>query len=151
MSMNFQMLGNYWLKVPRPVFTIATTIAYAACAIGGRNMLYQIFKNFLPLIGYWIVIWLTIVIEQHIFFNRGREYDWTMWNNRQKLPIGIAAGIAFLVGWAGAIVGMDQTYFAGPLAKSAPGNCELGIWLGAGFTAVVYPPLRFLETRIIRR
>lgn len=110
MSMNFQMLGNYWRKVPRPVFTIITTVIYAACAIGGRNMLYQIFKNFLPLIGYWIVIWLTIVIEQHILFNRGKEYDWTIWNNRQKLPVGIAAGLAFLIGWAGAIVGMVSVY-----------------------------------------
>ena len=175
MSMNFQMLGNYWQKIPRPVFTVLTTVIYAGCAIGGRNSLYSIFKNFLPLIGYWIIIWFMVVIEHDLFFQRGRDYDWSIWNNRRKLPVGIAAGIAFLVGWAGAIVGMvrvshrlphndifffffffsnftqDQTYYTGPVAKAAPGNCELGVWLGAGFTAVAYPPLRMLELRFIGR
>lgn len=85
MSMNFQMLGNYWSKIPRPVFTILTTVIYAACAIGGRNSLYPIFKNFLPLIGYWIIIWFIIVVEQDLLFYRGKGYDWSLWNNRQKL------------------------------------------------------------------
>lgn len=168
MSMNFQMLGNFWQRIPRPVFTIITTVIYAGCAIGGRNSLYQIFGNFLPLIGYWVVIWLMIVIEQDVLFNRGREYDWSIWNNRRKLPVGIAAGVSFLVGWVGAIVGMvstlyhnhmvpfdlqiqNQTYYTGPVAKAVTGGCELGIWLGAGFTILAYPPLRMLELRFIDR
>ena len=106
MAMNFQMLGDFWLKIPRPVFTSFTTVIYTSCAIGGRNSLYEIFKNFLPLMSYWIVIWLTIVTEENLLFNRGRGYDWSAWNNRQKLPVGVAAGIAFLVGWVGAVIGM---------------------------------------------
>lgn len=109
MAMNFQMLGDFWLKIPRPVFTALTTAIYASCAMGGRDSLYQIFRNFLPLMGYWIVIWLTIVVEQDLLFNRGRHYDWSLWNNRQKLPVGVAAGAAFIVGWAGALIGMVST------------------------------------------
>lgn len=45
----------------------------------------------------------------------------------------------------------DQAYYTGPIAKSVTGNCELGVWLGAGFTAVAYPPLRMLELRFIQR
>jgi len=33
------------------------------------------------------------------------------------LPIGIAAFSAFLVGWVGAILCTDQTYFVGPIAR----------------------------------
>lgn len=106
MAMNFQMLGEVWSKVPRPIFTIGSTIIYTACAIGGRNFLYQIFKNFLPLIGYWIIIWFTIAVEEDVLFNRCRGYDWTIWNDWRKLPVGVAAGVSFLIGWAGAIVGM---------------------------------------------
>lgn len=106
MAMNFQMLGDFFSKVPRPVFTVLTTVIYTSCAMGGRDSLYEIFKNFLPLVGYWIVIWLVIVVEEDLIFNRGRGYDWSAWNNRRKLPVGIAAGVAFLVGWAGAIAGM---------------------------------------------
>jgi purine-cytosine permease-like protein len=109
MAMNFQMLGNFWCKVPRPVFTTVSTAIYTACAIGGRDSLYQIFKNLVPLIGYWIVIWFTIFVESDLMFNRDRQYDWSVWNNPQKLPVGFAATVAFLIGWGGAIVGMVCT------------------------------------------
>jgi hypothetical protein len=33
------------------------------------------------------------------------------------LPTGIAALSAFIVGWVGAILCMDQTYFVGPMAR----------------------------------
>lgn len=106
MSMNFQMLGDVWLKVPRPVFTSLSTVIYTACAIGGRDSLYEVFSNFLPLICYWTIIWFTIVLEQDLLFNRGTGYDWSAWNDRKRLPSGFAASLAFLIGWAGAIVGM---------------------------------------------
>lgn len=106
MAMNFQMLGDMWRRIPRPVFTIFTTVVYMSCAIGGRNFLYDIFKNFLPLIGYWVVIWFTISVQEDIIFRRCKRYDWSAWNNKEKLPVGIAATSAFLIGWAGAIVGM---------------------------------------------
>jgi purine-cytosine permease-like protein len=106
MGMNFQMLGGFFQKVPRPVFTTISTVIYTACAMGGRNSLYQIFKGFLPLIGYWVIIWIAIVVEEDVLFRRKSGYDWTAWNNPQKLPKGIAAGVSFLIGWAGAILGM---------------------------------------------
>lgn len=97
MAMNFQMLGDFWLRIPRPAFTILTTMVYTACAMGGRDSLYEIFKNFLSLVGYWIVIWLVIVVEEDVLFNRGKEYDWSAWNNRQMLPAGIAAGMVSVI------------------------------------------------------
>ncbi|PWY83085.1 putative purine-cytosine permease [Aspergillus sclerotioniger CBS 115572] len=150
-GLNFQMLGNVWLRVPRPVFTSISTLIYTACAIGGRNSLYEISKNFIPLIGYWVIIWFTIVVEQDVLFNRGRPYDWSLWNNWLKLPVGVAASIAFLVGWVGAIVGMDQAYYTGPVARAIPGGCDLGIWLGLSFTAFAFPPFRLLELKLIGR
>ncbi|KAL3480150.1 hypothetical protein BJX99DRAFT_267108 [Aspergillus californicus] len=151
MAMNFQMLGDYWCKVPRPVFTTVSTIIYTACAIGGRDSLYEIFNNLVPLIGYWVVIWFTIVVESDILFERGRHYDWSAWNKPEKLPMGFAATAAFLIGWAGAIVGMDQVWYTGPIAGTIAGGCDLGIWLGLGFTALAFPPLRMLELRVVGR
>ncbi|KAL2818990.1 hypothetical protein BDW59DRAFT_181816 [Aspergillus cavernicola] len=151
MAMNFQMLGDCWCKVPRPVFTTASTVIYTACAIGGRDSLYAIFNNLVPLIGYWIIIWFTIVVESDLIFNRGVDYDWSAWNNPQKLPVGFAATAAFLIGWAGAIIGMDQVYYTGPIAESIAGGCDLGLWLGLGFTALAFPPLRKLEFCMVGR
>jgi purine-cytosine permease-like protein len=106
MGMNFQMLGGIFWRVPRPIFTTLATVVYTACAMGGRNSLYEVFKGFLPLIGYWVMIWLVIVIEEDVFFRRLKGYDWSAWNSPQRLPVGIAAGVSFVVGWAGAIIGM---------------------------------------------
>lgn len=106
MGMNFQMLGRFFEKVPRPIFTTLSTVIYMACAMGGRNSLYEVFKSMLPLIGYWVMMFLVIILEEDILFRRTRGYDWSAWNDPQRLPLGIAAGIAFLIGWAGAIVGM---------------------------------------------
>ncbi|GKZ72428.1 hypothetical protein AnigIFM50267_008792 [Aspergillus niger] len=150
-GLNFQMLGEMWLRVPRPVFTTVSTLIYASCAIGGRNSLYEIFGNLMPLIGYWVIIWFTIVVEQDVLFNRGKVYDWTDWNNWLKLPVGVAASTAFLIGWVGAIVGMNQAYYIGPVSRAIPGGCDLGIWLGLGFTALAFPPFRMLELKIIGR
>ncbi|KAJ5620057.1 hypothetical protein N7510_004041 [Penicillium lagena] len=144
MGMNFQMLGRCWQKIPRPIFTTLSTVIYTGCAMGGRNALYEVFKGFLPLIGYWVIIWFTIVIEEDLLFRRKRGYDWSAWDQREKLPIGIAAGISFLVGWVGAIVGMSQSYCTGPIAQLS-NDADLGLWLGAGFTAVTFPALRALE------
>ncbi|GKZ36519.1 hypothetical protein AbraIFM66950_007637 [Aspergillus brasiliensis] len=150
-GLNFQMLGEMWLRVPRPVFTTVSTLIYASCAIGGRNSLYEIFGNLMPLIGYWVIIWFTIVVEQDVLFTRGKGYDWTVWNNWRALPLGVAAGTAFLIGWVGAIVGMNQAYYTGPVSRAIPGGCDLGLWLGLGFTALVFPPFRMLELKLIGR
>lgn len=45
----------------------------------------------------------------------------------------------------------NQAYYTGPVAQAVTGGCELGIWLGAGFTIFAYPPLRMLELRFIDR
>jgi purine-cytosine permease-like protein len=173
MGMNIQMIGGKFGKVPKPVFTTVATVIYASCAMGGRNQLYEVFKSFLPLIGYWVMIFVVIVFEEDMIFRRNRGYDWSQWNCRDKLPMGIAAAVTFLIGWAGAIVGMvslvllltgryhpfiasaniqmqSQAYYIGPIAQLA-GDADLGLWLAAGFTAVFFPPLRALELLFIGR
>lgn len=110
MGMNFQMLGGVFQRVPRPVFTTVATVVYTACAMGGRNQLYEVFKGFLPLIGYWVIMWLVIILEEDLIFRRTKGYDWTQWNNRQYLPTGYAATLAFMIGWAGAVIGMVSIF-----------------------------------------
>lgn len=106
MGMNFQMLGGIFGKVPRPIFTTLATVIYAACAMGGRDSLYEVFKGFLPLIGYWVIMFVVIALEEGLIFRRTKGYDWDAWNCRARLPVGLAAGGSFLIGWIGAVIGM---------------------------------------------
>ena len=66
--------------------------------------------------GYWVAIWIVITWEEQLIFRRQRGYDWTAWNQQEKLPLGLAALAAFLVGWAGAILCMAQVWYVGPIA-----------------------------------
>ncbi len=116
-GIDFQVLGRTAQKVPRFIWNTFGVIIYTVCALAGRDHLSEIFTNFLALMGYWLAIWIAIVLEEHIIFRRRAGYDWTIWDQQQKLPLGIAATIAFLVGWAGAILCMAQVWYIGPIAK----------------------------------
>lgn len=102
-GVDFQTLGRYALKVPRFVWNTVGVVIYTVCALAGRNHLSEIFTNFLALMGYWLAIWFAIMLEEHFIFRRKRGYRWDAWNDPKQLPIGAAALLAFLVGWAGAI------------------------------------------------
>ena len=151
-ALGFQVIGGPLPRVPRWFLVCVAVIISLVCALGGRDSLFEIFENFLALMGYWVTIFLSIVIEEHLLFRRNRGFDWTAWNDRRRLPLGLAALAAFLVGWAGAIISMDQIYFLGPIAKMiGEDGSDLGIWVGSGFTLMVYPPLRALEYRFVGR
>jgi NCS1 nucleoside transporter family len=111
-----QILGRWASAIPRVIWNTIGVIIYTVCALAGREHLAEIFTNFLALMGYWVSIWMAIVLEEVLVFRRKRGFNWAMWNRPGKLPIGIAALIAFVVGWTGAILGMAQVWYIGPIA-----------------------------------
>ena len=151
-SLGFQVLGRYLQRIPRWAISCVCVLIYTACALGGRNHLFDIFENFLALMGYWVTIFLTIMLEEHLIFRRTRGFNWADWADRSKLPLGLAAFTAFVIGWVGAILCMYQIYYVGPIAKLAsPYGADLGIWVGSGWAMLVFPPLRWLELKKIGR
>ena len=139
-GIDFQLLARFAQKVPRFIWNTCGVIIYTVCALAGRNNLAEIFTNFLALMGYWVAIWVVVQLEEQVLFrrraggrtqaedgesagvsarmaDRGLGYDWTAWNQQDKLPVGLAALAAFLVGWAGAILCMAQVWYIGPIAS----------------------------------
>ena len=111
-ALGCQVLGRYGKVIPRYVWVCVIVAIYFICAIAGRNSLFDIFENFLALMGYWVMIFVSIVLEEHLIFRRGVRQEW----------------------------------YAGPLAETVGDTgSDLGIWVGCGFTLIVFPPLRFLE------
>lgn len=150
-SLGFQIMGRHLATMPRWFWSCVGVLIYTACALGGRNNLFTIFENFLALMGYWVTIYLTIAVEEHLFF-RSQGFNWDAWADPSKLPIGIAALIAFLVGWAGAIVSMYQVWYVGPIAKLVGAfGTDLGIWVGVSWAMLVFPPLRWWELKKFQR
>jgi len=104
-GVDFQILATWIARIPRVFLNTLIVVIYTVCAIAGRDHLAEIFTNFLALMGYFVAIWIAIQLEEHLIFRwwGGRGWNWAVWDDRSKLPVGIAALIAFLVGWAGAV------------------------------------------------
>lgn len=149
-ALTIQVLGRYAKAIPRWVWCVFITLIELVCSVAGRNHLFNIFENFLPIMSYWVCPWITIALEEHLLFHviRGVPFDWTAWEDKKRLPIGAAALFAWLVGWAGAIIGMQQIWYQGPVALKIGGyGGDIGAWMSIAFAGIVYPGLRYLELR----
>ena len=149
-ALSIQTLGRYAKATPRWLWCVVITVIELVCSVAGRNHLFGIFQNFLPIMSYWVCPWLTIAVEEHLLFHklRGMPFNWAAWEDKKQLPVGAAALFAWLVGWAGAIIGMEQVWYHGPVASLVGGyGGDIGAWMAIGFTGVVYPGLRWLELK----
>ncbi|MCJ1246886.1 hypothetical protein MMC30_004097 [Trapelia coarctata] len=120
-GVDFQLLARWAQRVPRWAWNTVGVVIYTVCALAGRDNLAVIFTNFLALMGYWVAVWIAMTVEENLLFRRGRiggakGWNWDDWNTREKLPLGLAALAAFLVGWAGSILCMAQVWYHGPIA-----------------------------------
>lgn len=153
-ALGCQVMGRYPKVVPRWVWSCVLIAIELVLALAGREHLFVIFQNFLALMGYWIEFMICIVVQEHLIFRRPGGprgvIDWTRWEDKSYLPIGWAALAAFLLGWLGAVLGMYQIWYVGPLAELA-GLSDVGVWVGCGFALVSFPPLRYIELRMIGR
>ncbi|KAL8810884.1 MAG: hypothetical protein Q9200_002232 [Gallowayella weberi] len=149
-ALALQVLGRYPKAIPRWILSIFITMIELICSVAGRDHLFAIFENFLPIMSYWVVPWVTIFLEEHLIFHklRGVPFDWAAWEDKKQLPVGAAALFAWLVGWAGAIIGMSQYWYTGPVASKIGGSGgDIGAWLSIAFAGAVYPGLRYLELK----
>ena len=153
-ALTAQVLGRYAKAIPRWVWCVVIMLIELVCSVVGRNHLFNIFEDFLPIMSYWVSPWIAIALEEHLLFHvlRGVPFDWTAWEDKKKLPIGAAALFAWLFGWAGAIVGMDQAWYQGPIASKIGGyGGDIGAWMSIAFACITYPPLRYLELKMFGR
>ena len=149
-GVDFQTLGVNFEKIPRVIWNTLGVIIFTVCAIAGRAHLAEIFTNFLALMGYWVSIWIAILLEEHLIFRkwRGLGWNWDAWDDHRKLPVGLAALVAFLVGWAGSILSMAQVWYIGPFAAQVGEyGGDMGNYVGFSWAGIVFPGLRWLELR----
>jgi purine-cytosine permease-like protein len=92
-----------WLQaIPRPFIVVLGTIVYVVLAIAGFNHFQTLLDAMLVLLGYWLVIYSTVVIEEHLIFRGGKwsNYDPDRIRDLRALPVGIAAFLALVAGSA---------------------------------------------------
>ena len=153
-AISFQQLSRPFGRVPRFIWTLFCFALILALAIGGRQKLNTYLQDFLSLLGYWCTSYAVILFEEHYIFRKGNfdNYDLEGWNDPARLPLGIGASVAFILGVVAWCMGMDETWFIGPLAKLIG---DAGGDIANEFTFVVtalsYIPARYLELKYFGR
>ncbi|TYJ55249.1 hypothetical protein B9479_004079 [Cryptococcus floricola] len=159
MGLSVSVVANWLAAVPRLVWPFVITGIYIPIAIVGANHFASSLEHFLNVLGYWLAIYATVVIEEHIIFRKSNYDNYhaaESWNRSDKLPMGLAAIFAGCCGVAGAVLGMAQAWFIGPIGAKVGGTADpyggdVGWILAAVFTGIVYPGARILERKWTRR
>lgn len=148
-----QLVGDYFHAVPRLIWSFLAMGAALALAVAGHDHLSDLISNFCSLLGYWSVCFAVILFLEDQWFRRIDGYDVHVWDSPKGLPVGIAAVLTLIIGYCvGAVLGMDQTWFVGPIAKAFGGiGGDVGTYLCFAISIVVYWPLRTVEKRITKR
>lgn len=149
LALTTQALHPWMQAIPRPFIVVLGTIAYIILSIAGVNHFVNWLDTLLVLLSYWLAIYTTIVLEEHLIFRRGKwsNYDPDRIGDWKVLPVGIAAFVALGAGVAGFILGMAQTWYIGVLAKKIEPmfGGDIGFELAAAFSGIVYPIARYFE------
>ncbi|KAL7414901.1 putative cytosine-purine permease [Mrakia frigida] len=159
MGLSISVTSTAIARLPRLIWPIVITGVYVPIAIVGAKSFAVSLENFMAIIGQWLAIFCTVVLEEHFIFRKGnfKNYDaeWT-WNDPKAVPMGFGALAAFCAGVIGAWSGMSQVWYIGPIGKLVGGDAnpyggDVGFILAAAFAGVVFPGARYLEKRYIGR
>ncbi|KAK8079716.1 hypothetical protein PG997_007534, partial [Apiospora hydei] len=141
-------------RVPRFIWTLVCFAAILGLALGGREQLNAYLQNFLSLLGYWCTSYFVVMFVEHWVYRGGDfgNYDLEAWNDPSKLPLGIAALAAFLLGVVAWIMGMVETWYVGPVGKLiGSSGGDVANEFAFVVTLVTYLPARWLELKIVGR
>lgn len=152
-AISFQQVARPFALIPRFIWTLFCFAAILALALGGREELNTYLEDFLSLLGYWCTSYTIILCQEHVIFRKGsfENYDLEGWNDPSRLPHGIAALTAFLLGVVAWCMGMDETWFVGPLAKLIGEGGDVANEFTFVVTFLAYPPARYLELKYFGR
>ncbi len=159
LGLSVQVLGGWWQRVPRYLWTLIGAIVYVIFAIAIAGNFNETLASFLLLVAYWLGPWAIILIVEHFIIRKGR-YNVEDWNNPRRLPIGWAAMVSMLIGLFGVFLGFAQvitlngvqhpiTGFVGGLINK-PFGMDVGFELGVVLSLVAYLILRPIELRADR-
>ncbi|EXJ80554.1 hypothetical protein A1O1_08700 [Capronia coronata CBS 617.96] len=148
-SLSIQLWGRHFMAVPRFVWNTLLAAISLGLGWGGRHSLESIISNFLSLLGYWTICFgVVLAIEAFWFRPRLGGYDIEGWQDQSRMPLGLAGCVTLAIAIGISFLGMDQTWFIGPVAKPIGSS---GGDVGNYFVLVVvlfsYPVLRHLEIK----
>lgn len=152
-ALSIQALWTGFERVPRALWTVVVAALWIIGGCFGHDEFPNILQGLLGLISYWIAFYTAIMLWEFAWFRHPRGplkgLDLTAYNDKTKLPIGFGGILGICAGIGGAVVGMDATYYVGPIARKigAEGG-DVGFQMAAAMSGIVYPIARYAEIRI---
>lgn len=149
-TLNFQILIPYLVRVPRFVFSILMLAVVIPVSVVAARSFFDSLQNFIGVIGYWSAAFVAIIIVEHLVFRRrcADPYPIDSWDVAAELPTGIAALAAGALSFALIIPCMSEVWYTGPLAETTG---DIGFEVAFVLSAVLYLPFRALEVKILGR
>jgi len=146
LALSIQVLGGWFQRVNRVVWTLVGSLIYVIIGIAAADKFSQTLESFLLLVAYWLGPWSIILILEHFIFRQG-IYNVDDWNTPRKLPNGWAALVSLFIGLFGVYLGAAQEKFVGPIAGlvNQPFGIDIGFELGAIMAGIAYLLLRRIE------
>ncbi|KAI9373903.1 permease for cytosine/purines, uracil, thiamine, allantoin-domain-containing protein [Aspergillus egyptiacus] len=146
-SLNFQLLLPFLVRIPRFVFSILYTAVLIPVSIAAAKSFFINLENFLYVIAYWSAAFVSVVAVEHFVFRAGdcSRYDAGNWDQPKQLPSGLAALAAMALSFGLIVPCMGQVWFTGPIAETTG---DIGFEIALVLAGGLYLPLRWLERRI---
>ncbi len=143
-ALSTQVLGLR--NIRRWILTIVGAVAYVALALYIGNDFNAKLEGFLLVIAYWLGAWNAVVLLEHFVFRKGK-YPVEDYETGSKLPVGIAAIVAMVIGLGVAALGVNQAATFGYEGVLSPkiGDADIGFPLAIIVTGVIYFALRRWE------
>ncbi|KAF8169002.1 cytosine-purine permease [Mycena galopus ATCC 62051] len=145
MGLSISVVAVWLAKVPRLLWPIFITAIYIPIAIAGAHSFSTSLENFMNVLGYWLAIFVVVVLLEHFVFRKG---DWARyeaaetWNRQDRTPVGVAALVAFLFGALGTAMGMAQVWYIGKIGALVGGSAnpfggDIGFESAGAFAGIV--------------
>lgn len=145
---SFMTIAPFLARLPQYVFAVLSAAILIPVAILGGRRFYNTLVDVLSIIGYWSTAFAAIVLSEHFFFRSNNFASYTVgdWDNPARLPLGIAAILAFAGAFGVIVPSMSQTEYTGPIAKAGTG--DIGVLTGFLTATILYGVLRTLERKL---
>lgn len=153
-ALSAQAVWSPLIKIPRILWTIAGNFITLAICIPAYYHFEDVVDNFMNMIGYYLAIYEAISYSEHFIYNRANfgAYDYENHKDPKSHPLGLAGTFAFCCGVAGAVCGLCQVWYVGPIAvKIGMFGGDIGFELAFGFAFVGYNLTRPFEKKYIGR
>lgn len=152
-ALGAQSFYSKFAVVPRAIWTIAGNFLTLAICIPAYYHFESVMDNFMNIIGYYLSIYIAMSLSEHFIYRKGfGGYNPDDWNDKKKYPIGFAALFGFCCGVAGCVVGMDQTWYVGPIGKKiGEYGGDIGFELALSFSFIGFNLVRPFELKYFGR